>query len=87
MVLSVEYCKRAQGPFGSGKEETMTLHYSCASAGADTCGFTTTAVDRSDLARQLARHLNDTHAVKTPTQTIVRYLIKMAEEQGSLTRA
>lgn len=64
----------------------MTLHYSCASAGADTCGFTTTAVDRSDLARQLARHLNDVHSVKTPTQTIVRYLIKMAEEQGSLTR-
>lgn len=65
----------------------MTLHYSCASAGADTCGFATTAVDKSDLARQLAKHLDEVHAVKTPTQTIVRYLVKMAEDQGTLTRA
>lgn len=65
----------------------MTLHYSCASAGADTCGYKTTAPDKADLARQLAGHLRDVHAVKTPTQTIVRYLIKMAEDQGTLTRA
>ncbi|MEX2588400.1 MAG: DUF1059 domain-containing protein [Actinomycetota bacterium] len=65
----------------------MTLHYSCASAGADTCGFKTTAVDKSDLARQLAQHLQEVHAVSTPTQTIVRYLIKMSENQGTLTRA
>lgn len=62
----------------------MALKFSCASAGADTCGFRTTAVDKADLARQLADHLARVHAVKTPTQTIVRYLIKCAEEGGTL---
>ena len=65
----------------------MALEYSCASAGADTCGFSTTAVDKADLARKLADHLSKVHAVKTPTQTIVRYLIKCAEDRGSLTHA
>lgn len=62
----------------------MTLHYSCAAAGADSCGFKTTATDKNDLARQLAEHLK-THKVMTPTQTVVRYLIKVAEETGNLT--
>jgi predicted small metal-binding protein len=64
----------------------MQLNYSCAAAGADTCGFKTTANDKMDLARQLADHLVKVHAVKTPTQTIVRYLIKTAEETGNLSR-
>lgn len=63
----------------------MALQYSCASAGADTCGFSTSANDKADLARQLANHLTTVHAVRTPTQTIVRYLIKCAEDGGSLT--
>ncbi|HEX2053384.1 MAG TPA: DUF1059 domain-containing protein [Actinomycetota bacterium] len=62
----------------------MALKYSCASAGADTCGFSTTATDKADLARQLAQHLSTVHSVRTPTQTIVRYLIKCAEDKGSL---
>jgi predicted small metal-binding protein len=65
----------------------MALKYSCAAAGADTCGFSTTAMDKADLARQLAEHLAKVHAVKTPTQTIVRYLIITAEESGNLTHA
>jgi predicted small metal-binding protein len=64
----------------------MALNYSCAAAGADTCGYKTTAADKMDLARQLADHLVNIHAVKTPTQTIVRYLIKTAEETGNLSR-
>ena len=62
----------------------MSLKYTCASVGADTCGFQTTAVDKTDLARQLADHLVNVHAVKTPTQTIVRYLIKTAEQNSTL---
>ncbi|HYN98539.1 MAG TPA: DUF1059 domain-containing protein [Actinomycetota bacterium] len=62
----------------------MSLKYTCASVGADTCGFKTTAVDKTDLARQLADHLVNVHAVKTPTQTIVRYLIKTAEQNSTL---
>jgi predicted small metal-binding protein len=62
------------------------LHYSCAAAGADTCGFKTTATDRTDLARQLAEHLK-VHRVNQPTQTIVRYLIKVAEDSGNLVEA
>lgn len=65
----------------------MTLKYSCASVGADTCGFKTTATDKTDLARQLADHLVNVHAVKTPTQTIVRYLIKTAEQNSTLQQA
>lgn len=63
----------------------MTLHYSCAGAGADTCGFKTTATDRTDLARQLAEHLK-VHKVMTPTQTVVKYLIHTAEQTGNLTQ-
>lgn len=65
----------------------MALKYSCASVGADTCGFKTTASDKTDLARQLANHLVTVHAVKTPTQTIVRYLIKTAEQNSGLKQA
>lgn len=64
----------------------MALKYSCASVGADTCSFKTTAIDKTDLARQLADHLVSVHAVKTPTQTIVRYLIKTAEQNSALQR-
>ena len=60
------------------------LKYSCAAAGADTCGFKTTATSRADLARQLAEHLNRHHNVQQPTQTIVRYLIQVAEDTGNL---
>lgn len=65
----------------------MALKYSCASVGADTCGFKTTASDKTDLARQLANHLVTVHNVKTPTQTIVRYLIKTAEQNSGLQQA
>lgn len=65
----------------------MPLNYTCAGAGADTCGFRTTASDKADLARQLADHLAKVHAVTTPTQTIVRYLIKTAEDSGNLNPA
>jgi predicted small metal-binding protein len=59
------------------------LNYSCAAAGADTCGFKTTATNKADLARQLAEHLR-VHRVHQPTQTIVNYLIKVAEDTGNL---
>lgn len=59
------------------------LKYSCAAAGADTCGFKTTATSRADLARQLAEHLKH-HNVQQPTQTIVQYLIQVAEDTGNL---
>jgi len=59
------------------------LKYSCAAAGADSCGFKTTATSRADLARQLAEHLKH-HNVQQPTQTIVRYLIQVAEDTGNL---
>lgn len=54
------------------------FNYSCAAAGADSCGFETRSDNREELARQLAQHLK-AHNVKTPTQTIVRYLVQVAE--------
>jgi predicted small metal-binding protein len=53
-------------------------NYSCAAAGADSCGFETRTDNREELARQLADHLK-AHNVKVPTQTIVRYLVQVAE--------
>jgi predicted small metal-binding protein len=58
-------------------------NYSCAAAGADACGFETKSDSREELARQLAEHLKS-HNVKTPTQTIVRYLVKVAEGGGQV---
>jgi predicted small metal-binding protein len=56
-------------------------NYSCAAAGADGCGFKTQTDNKDELARQLATHLKF-HNVQTPTQTIVRYLVKVAEQGG-----
>ena len=62
----------------------MSVHYSCAGAGADTCGFKVDAENKTELVRVLADHLKNVHRVNQPTQTIVSYLVKTAEESGNL---
>ena len=63
------------------------LNYSCAAAGADTCGYRIEAENKSDLVRRLAEHLKSVHRVNQPTQTIISYLVKVAEENGNLVQA
>ena len=60
----------------------MTNQYACANAGASTCGFRTTWTDEADLRRQIANHLVTVHEVKTPTATIVNYLVKVAKDMS-----
>ncbi len=60
------------------------LNYSCAAAGADTCGYRIEAENKADLARKLAEHLRSVHRVNQPTQTIIGYLVKVAEDGGNL---
>jgi predicted small metal-binding protein len=60
----------------------MANQYACANAGASTCGFRTTWTDEADLRRQIANHLVTVHEVKTPTATIVNYLVKVAKDMS-----
>ena len=60
----------------------MANSYSCAKAGAGTCGFQTSWTDETDLRNQLANHLVTVHDVKTPTATIVNYLVKVAKDMS-----
>ena len=60
----------------------MPNTYACANAGASTCGFRTTWTDEADLRRQIANHLVTVHEVKTPTATIVNYLVKVAKDMS-----
>jgi predicted small metal-binding protein len=67
---------------GHPKEKKMANQYACANAGASTCGFRTTWTDEADLRRQIANHLVTVHEVKTPTATIVNYLVKVAKDMS-----
>ncbi|HEX9314723.1 MAG: DUF1059 domain-containing protein [Actinobacteria bacterium] len=60
----------------------MANQYACANAGASTCGFRTTWTDEADLRRQIANHLVTVHEVKTPTATIVNYLVRVAKDMS-----
>jgi len=60
----------------------MANEYACANAGATPCGFRTTWTDEADLRRQLAQHLVSVHNVKTPTATIVNYLVKVGKDMS-----
>jgi predicted small metal-binding protein len=64
------------------EEKKMANQYACANAGASTCGFRTTWTDEADLRRQIANHLVTVHEVKTPTATIVNYLVKVAKDMS-----
>ena len=48
--------------------------------GAFTCKGTFRADSMDDLLRQVADHLRERHAVKTPTATIMNYIAKMAQK-------
>jgi predicted small metal-binding protein len=42
--------------------------------GHEECGSQFTAANKDALMAQVAEHLKDTHAVDTPTQTLMGYL-------------
>ena len=59
------------------KGATMPEHR-CSNVGAFTCNGHFKAETKDELMRQVARHLREEHNVKTPTQTLMNYVAKMA---------
>lgn len=57
----------------------MEYDYRCRNAGATPCKFRTQTTDETTLRAQIQKHLADVHEVKTPTATIVNYLVETAK--------
>lgn len=53
--------------------------YSCKSAGAEGCGFSTTANNEADLRAQITAHAVAKHNVAGMTDTIFNYMAKGAK--------
>jgi predicted small metal-binding protein len=50
----------------------------CVNVGAISCNGHFRADTMEELLRQVAKHLKEKHAVATPTQTVMNYVVKMA---------
>ena len=50
--------------------------HSCKKAGAEGCGFTTTAASEEELRAKLTAHVRKSHNVQNMTDTIYNYLRK-----------
>lgn len=55
--------------------------YSCKSAGAEGCGFSTTAESESDLRAQITAHAMEKHGLPGMTDTIFNYMAKGAQRR------
>lgn len=56
------------------------FEHRCSNVGADSCNGRFTAGTEDELLRKVADHLREKHAVKTPSQTIMNYIAKMASK-------
>lgn len=61
----------------------MGYQYSCAAAGAVTCGLKVTVDSEDELRAALADHLAKKHKVDTPTETLLDHLVASATRTGS----
>ncbi len=61
----------------------MAYQYSCAAAGAVTCGLKVTVDDEQDLRAALAAHLAKRHKVTTPSETLLDHLVAEATRTGT----
>lgn len=52
--------------------------FSCAAAGADSCGWKASATDEDELVQQVAAHLRDKHDVQHVTTTLAKYAAAVA---------
>lgn len=53
--------------------------FNCKQAGAEGCGFRTTASNESDLRAQITAHAREKHGVAGLTDTIFNYMAKTAQ--------
>lgn len=60
----------------------MSYQYSCAAAGAVTCGLTVTVSSEEELRSALADHLATEHKVATPNETLLDHLVASATRTG-----
>lgn len=61
----------------------MSYQYSCAAAGAVTCGLKVTVDSEEDLRAALAAHLAKKHKVPTPNETLLAHLVASATRTGT----
>lgn len=61
----------------------MSYEYSCAAAGAVTCGLKVTVSSEEELRAALADHLAKKHKVREPNETLLDHLVASATRTGS----
>lgn len=61
----------------------MSYQFSCAAAGAVTCGCKVTVDSEEELRAVLADHLAKKHKVKTPNETLLDHLVASATRTGT----
>ncbi|MGH9070789.1 MAG: DUF1059 domain-containing protein [Acidimicrobiales bacterium] len=54
------------------------FEYSCKKAGAEGCGYSTTANNEADLRAQITAHAMEKHGLPGMTDTIFNYMAKNA---------
>lgn len=61
----------------------MSYQYSCADAGAFTCGCKVTAESEEELRGILTEHLAKKHKIATPSATVLDHLVASANQTGA----
>jgi predicted small metal-binding protein len=61
----------------------VSYQYSCAAAGAYTCGCKVTVGSEEELRKVLADHLVKKHKVKAPNETLLDHLVASATRSGA----
>ncbi|WP_219415767.1 DUF1059 domain-containing protein [Pseudonocardia nigra] len=57
----------------------MSYEFSCAAAGAVTCGCEVKAESEEELRKVLTDHLAKKHKVRTPNETLLDHLVASAK--------
>lgn len=52
--------------------------FSCADAGAESCGWRSTASDEEQLIQEVAQHLQEVHDVQIVSRTLAKYAAAVA---------
>jgi predicted small metal-binding protein len=52
--------------------------FSCAAAGADSCGWSTSGEDEDELVAEVAEHLRTKHDVQVVSGTLAKYALAVA---------
>ncbi|MDQ6839163.1 MAG: DUF1059 domain-containing protein [Actinomycetota bacterium] len=61
-------------------ERSAMYEHSCKRAGAEGCGFTTTASSEDELRQKVTEHARKKHNVKVMTDTIYNYVLSSAKK-------